>query len=570
MLKTTGFALGTVKEIYPNRADHPTTTKNIHATTYNMDDSKVNESKIEKSKIENNRLGTWYSELSFTLPDVKTGSVLDYEYDITGPMHTVLPMWEFKNKLPKEYSGYEIIAPKELSFNLPANKLTSINSSSSEENGLKHTIWEKYSIPVLKPEPFVNNLDNFKQTLVIAIGKEYDSKETDHEWETLNKELLFQGNFGQLIAASDNKRIQVVVDSIIRYDITPLAKAKHIFNYARLNFDYNNNEGIYARRSIDQIFGNRIASEAEINLVMTAMMRMAKLDAAPVILSKLNTPQPSPFLPVAQQFNYTVCVVKIDTTSYFLDGSNFFNAFGMLPIFCYNGYARIINKDGNSVVLSASDFKDKSAQQITISHITDSTFIAEITERKGRIEGSYLRNIIGGQDTTMYEKYIKKRALPFPGKATIINGEAKNLFDPEKDLVLKYTVKINRANSNDLYIPTHILKFFSALPFRTSERVLPVEFPSKYEYTYTLSIQIPDGMYSHYDKEPDLGDIIINGIVVSHDLAYDTTKRMLTQKTTLAIHKTTFQPEDYGAIKYFFERMIKDESGFIAINRKIK
>ncbi len=579
ILKTTGFAFSTVKETYLNTATAPAKIKKVSGTTYNLENGTIKETKLETPAA--TQAGS-YTELAFTMPGVKTGSVIEYEYEIASPLHDVLPMWEFMNRVPKLSSEYAITAPAAMEFTElsagsfhikpPKGEDSFVVKTMKEENGNKVTTWSATGSPAypkLKPEPFINNLDNFKETLVVAVGKDYNGKETNAGWKTLNDELMAHEYFGGILKASD-KRVQFVVDSITKNDKTPLAKARSIFNYARLNFDYNNNEGIYSRRPINQVFANRIASEAEINLVMAAMMRMAGLQASAVILSKLNTPPAYPYLPLASQFNYTVAMLRVDTMSYLIDGSNFFNAFGFLPVFCYNGYARVISETGSDVWLTCDGFKDRNIQQVNISQVTDTSFVAEVTDSKGRIEGSYLRNIIGGRDTTAYERYVRKRSQPFAGNITILGGDAENLFDPEKNLVLKYTVKITRPKGAPMNINANILKFFSSNPFSAPIRYLPMEFPTKYEYSYTMTVQVPRGMEATYTSPPTMGDIAIKGLENTHDITYDKAAQVVTVKARLDIARNTFLPNEYAALQFFFDQMVGQETAVITLKNKLK
>ena len=81
------------------------------------------------------------------------------------------------------------------------------------------------------------------------------------------------------------------------------------------------------------------------------------------------------------RFNYVVCGITIDNKSYYLDASQKLLAFGHLPVYCYNGHARIINGDNPRPVYFEAD----SILEQTLT----SVFITNDEHIKGKMDVTY-------------------------------------------------------------------------------------------------------------------------------------------------------------------------------------
>ncbi len=578
IIKSDGLDNSTVKLVYATTGKAIATVKNITGTTYNFTDGKLIATKFDKQKKDINKLTNNYSELTFTLPEVKPGSIIDYAYDVVSAPQDWIPTWEFKSRIAKVKSEFEVIAPKDYAFKASkAIKVKEVAGAEAAENdtaliyhytapaagGQISNVWGHNKTGTYKAEAFTTNLENYNEQLTLSVNVQAAQQQLKASWAAFDEELWNDEYFGKIVTAQD-ARIQKTVDTLIATDINEMGKAKSIYNYVREGFDYNNNPGIFARRSIDQIFNNRIASAAEINLLMIAMFRMAKLQASPVILSKSPAPQASIFTPLPGKFNYTICRLVVDNKQIFLDGSNFCNPFGIIPIYCYNGFARVVDIKGESISLTGDDFRDLSSQQINILSITDSSFIAEIKEAKGKIEANYLRNIIGA-DTTILGKYVKKRFQMFKGTVSVRKMEIENLFDPNNDLVIKYTFEVKKPVNEPISLNAYSIKLFTSNPFIAGERVLPVEFPSKFDYSYKMKISIPAGFEPKITNKEKVGDLLLKGIQNVNEINYDKASRIITVSSFFSLGRATFQPEEYGSLRFFFEQMMAEQNATISI-----
>src|SRR5690606_24875714 len=84
--------------------------------TYNLVDGKVERTKLNTSgefieKVQGN-----YYLASFTMPNVKEGSIIEYTTKITSPYITSIPEWYFQYDIPVKISEFELKVPQQFTF----------------------------------------------------------------------------------------------------------------------------------------------------------------------------------------------------------------------------------------------------------------------------------------------------------------------------------------------------------------------------------------------------------------------------------------------------------------------
>src|SRR6185436_9803549 len=85
----------------------------LKAYTYNLENGKVVETKLDvkeavfKDKIDKNR-----SIKKFTFPNIKEGSIIEYEYKLKSDFIRNLQPWEFQGSYPRLWSEYNVSMPE--------------------------------------------------------------------------------------------------------------------------------------------------------------------------------------------------------------------------------------------------------------------------------------------------------------------------------------------------------------------------------------------------------------------------------------------------------------------------
>jgi Domain of Unknown Function with PDB structure (DUF3857) len=86
---------------------------NVEGTTYNLEEGKLVATKLERRKgIFNEKLDKNMDAQKFTLPNVKEGAIIDYEYTIVSDFLYQLQGWVFQTDYPTVWSEYNIAVPE--------------------------------------------------------------------------------------------------------------------------------------------------------------------------------------------------------------------------------------------------------------------------------------------------------------------------------------------------------------------------------------------------------------------------------------------------------------------------
>nr|WP_276205021.1 DUF3857 domain-containing protein [Flavivirga aquatica] len=110
--------------------------KKIIATTYNKIDGKVVKTQLQEKDIFKEKYNENYTLVKFTLPNIKEGSVITYNYTIISPFMFKYKGWNFQSKIPKLYSEYKASIPGnwEYKIKLVGSKEFAVNESKVEKN----------------------------------------------------------------------------------------------------------------------------------------------------------------------------------------------------------------------------------------------------------------------------------------------------------------------------------------------------------------------------------------------------------------------------------------------------
>ena len=113
----------------------------ITGTVYNLDDAgNIVTSKLEKAQIYDKKIDSRWSEISFALPNVKVGSVVEYKYKrFKKNSIEDIDDWYFQSYMPVKYSAYNLILPEyfEFTYNVTRRQDVDIKKTGTNEGGLK-------------------------------------------------------------------------------------------------------------------------------------------------------------------------------------------------------------------------------------------------------------------------------------------------------------------------------------------------------------------------------------------------------------------------------------------------
>ena len=186
----------------------------LKATAYNMEGGKMVKTKMERSMVNEERVDKYYCLMKFSVPQVKVGTVIEYEYQLESDYFYDLHDWYGQTEIPTLYTQYKLSVPEWLKFNI---EITGV--SPLEQEADKGTIGiggeiiptNTYNVigrklPALKGDDYLWCTDDYAckvthelQGIYIpgSVYKNYTST-----WEDIDRILQEDEDFGYRIKSS--------------------------------------------------------------------------------------------------------------------------------------------------------------------------------------------------------------------------------------------------------------------------------------------------------------------------------------------------------------------------------
>jgi hypothetical protein len=384
-------------------------------------------------------------------------------------------------------------------------------------------------------------------------------------WFLVSEALLKDEDFGADLDKS-NGWLDDSLKLITKGAANTREKAEKIYNWVRDNFTCTNHDALWTSNPIKTTFRNRNGNVADLNLLLTAMLRHEKIDADPVILSTRDNGFASEIYPLISRFNYVITRIPIDSTWQYLDASESWLAFGRLPERCYNGYARILNKEQPDYMEFNPDSLTESKMTLVMITKADhgSGLIARVTTTPGYNEACAVREKVRADGQ---QSFMKKIQTAYSGEMAPSNLEIDSLRQPEQPLQIGYDVAITPDASSDLfYFNPMLSEGYKENPFKAAERKYPVEMPFCMDETYTLTMDVPEG-YA-VDELPKSAKVTFNENEGFFEYLIVKSGDMVQMRSRIKLKKAVFKPEDYSTLRDFFAFVVKKQSEPIVFKKK--
>jgi hypothetical protein len=570
---------------------------NIRGSTFNQENGIIKETQLDQKSIYSSKYNKDIDTRKFSMPALQEGSVYDLEYTIKSPFSEHLRSWEFQGKYPVLWSEYEVTIPPPFHyvmrirgddhFEVNTAKLISQQFSIRVDNGVSsddmynlsgqsvYRRWVKKNIPALHEEPYTTTLKNYNSQVIFQLNyfqwtNQAEKQDFLSTWPSAAKDLLKAEYFGADLG-SENYWLADELKSITGDASTEEEKTYRIYCFVRDNFktagaEGYNKESQYIDNTLKDVFKKREGNVAEINLLLTAMLRKEGISADPMILSTRQHGIPSPDYPLIEEYNYVVCFARPGNKEMMLDATQPLIGFGTLPFYCYNGTGHVINAENPMAVsLSADSINESSVTRVIIINDEKGKPTGAYEETMGK-NGSYeTRSEIRNSSLKDYQIKLQTRA---GSDVTIENFGIDSLKQYEFPLSMHYDFELKDFSSSDiLYFNPMMGEGYKTNPFKSAERHYPVEMPYKIDETYLLTMDIPQGY--QVDELPKSAHVAYNDNEGLFEYLIQMDKNTLQMRVRLKFNKAFFGVEEYTVLRNFFALVVKKESEQVVF-KKVK
>jgi hypothetical protein len=533
----------------------------LKASSYNLENGSVVESKMDEKSIFKTKYDRYTDELKFTIPNVKEGSVIEYSY-ILRSSDAYAPNWQFQHLIPTIYSEYKTYIPSAFTFRHELKgfiPITERTTKGSSEN------WIMKNVPAFKEEPFTLNVDEYISRIQFTITELFIPGnpiiQLGKTWPKIVQELLEDKDFGVQVKTSGflKEAVAEVTAGITEDE----QKTKLILEYVKSKIDWNRTADFIPDHPFKKVLEEKKGSSSEINLLLVSMLQKAGINAHPVLLSTRKHGMINPFWPRYSDFNDVICIAKIGTKKFLLDGTDRGLPMNALPERCLNGEGLVISKDEMEWIPLTST-RSRKVVNADYKLNSDGEVSGKLTISRDGLDASDMRE---SYKDLGKEKYLKDFIA---GKSWVVsNSSFENLENPNQSAKEIHDITINdhsQVAGNIIYVNPYITGRMEENIFKSENRLYPVDYGTPVDQIYMAKIQIPDG-YS-VEELPKQRMILLpsnGGKFVYTATLLGNTLNFVSQ---FIINKSIFTAEEYPHLREFYMQVVAKQAEQIVLKKK--
>ncbi|MBE9490502.1 MAG: transglutaminase domain-containing protein, partial [Bacteroidetes bacterium] len=421
------------------------------------------------------------------------------------------------------------------------------------------------NIPALKDEPHVNNIDNYRSSVKyeLSFTKFPDSNIEYYSttWEDVVKTIYKSPNFG--VELNKSSYYKDDINALIGSVSDPIKRISLIFNYVKSKVKWNGYYSKYTNDGVRKAYKEHAGNIAEINLMLTSMLRHVGLNANPVLVSTRNNG--IPLFPTREGYNYVICGVEMSNKIVLLDATSKYSTPNILPFRTLNWEGRVIREQGSSALIGLYP-KEKSKNTISM--------MVNLSEN-GDIEGK-VRNINTNHGAMLYRNkyngvdendFLEKLENKYGG-IEINDFEVKNSNDLSKPIMESFTFfKESQADiiGNKIYFsPLFYLKT-KENPFKLEKREIPVDFGYPRSKKNIIIISLPKGY--KVETLPQPKNLVLPDNLGSYSYNISVNLDSIQLVINTQINESIISPLYYEALKEYFKLYIEKENEQIVLTK---
>jgi len=549
----------------------------MKAAAYNLEEGAVVQSLVDKKSLYYEKTSRYRNTLRFSVPNVRPGTVIEYRYILESPDYFTLYTLEFQHDIPVRRFSFQVEFPGYFEYKfVPGGDLFGIRYSSGQERvlfgnstveGFKGT-WKGNNIPAYREEPFSTGSEDYYARMGFELSKinipGYYFEEISPTYPKLSEKLLERTDFGDYIdrgAVVSKKAEELKSEGGSETDIL-----RRIHGWVSDYMMWNGYSDFTASAAMSKVYEDGRGNAADINLMLLSMLRMAGLQADPIILSTRENGLLNPLFAIMQRFNHVAVAATADGKSYIIDATDPLRPFNMLPEECLNGQGWLISKLGGSWL----DLSNGEHYGETVALLLTLDETGTLTGKADNIYESYdawlVRKFCSLQGAEAYRDYMQS----VNSQWKISDLQLENLEEIEQPVLEKINLTIPDASDKGdgiMYLNPNLCNRMESNEFYAEERISVIDLACPRVRKYTCTITIPEGWtVAELPQSVNLG-MDGGGAGFIYNITSD--GRKVSLESEIRFTTSIFLPERYASIRKFYSDIIRKQSEVIILKKEI-
>ena len=567
-----------------------------NAVTYNLMDGKIEETKLKSDGSFDETINRFWGQKKITMPNIKEGSVIEFQYTIRSLSIGTPREYSFQTTIPVNYSEYRTFIPQYFIYNAnqkgfifpkvtvekkpkvinffdmeskQAGTASSNVNASFYERKLEYeetrTIYLAENLPAMIEESFVNNIDNYTSSLVQELSMtQYPNqpyKTLSSDWASVSKTIYDYDDFGPEL--NKTGYFEEDLKGVIAGLSSPEEKFSAIFNYVKETVKWNDYYGYSCNDGVKKAYKDKTGNVAEINLMLTAMLRYAGLTANPVLVSTRSNG--IALFPNRTAFNYVVAAVETPKGLVLLDATDRFSTPNVLPLRALNWVGRLIRNDATSMEV---DLMPKAPSNDVVIMNYEIDINGQVSGKLKRQRTDYNAIIFRGNIKNVKEDAYLEKLENDNNKIEISEYSRTNENDLKFPIVENFSFSGSNFSENiggTIYINPMLFFAVQQNPFKQENRAYPVNYGFPFIDRYTVTIKIPEGYKVETIPVPLLLNMEDNlgGFKFMINASGNSIQLVVTHQINVPIVVADYYP----MLKEFYQKMIEKQNEKIVLKK---
>jgi transglutaminase-like putative cysteine protease len=550
ILKENGVERGNISiPFYSN--DHFETIVNVRAVVLTPQGNDIVTNTLDKKSIFQKQVSRLYSVITFALPNIKPGSIIDYKYTSIMKSYAGLTRWEFQKEIPVITSFFELAPIPNSEFNYTVYKTPDLPIIITPFKDAGKVRFVMNNIPGLRDEVYAPSTRKFLQRVNFQFSS-YTSymgkKDYTNTWPQLVKELAQEKAFGSQIK-KDMSGTPIIKS--LPETTAATEKIKTILDFVRSNITWDHIYSKYSEDGVKSVFDKRKGNSGDINLLLVSLLKSAGLEAYPLLVSERENGAIDTTYSYLEQFDKVVAYVKTDENGYVLDGTDLFTPYYLVPEKLLNTIGFLVDAKKYGFVYF-NNLPHRQAENIEINGTI---------KEDGILQGSAL---ISEMDYAKLEKVNRYKSDISAYREALMNGYSFVKVDSFSVNGIKYDTA---ALTEQLSFYTELKKsggyyllnynLFTGLtenPFITQYRFTDIDFGTKYRGMITAKFTLPPTLTTETLPAPKR--LVTPNQSITAVRVIEKTGNQLVVQVSFNINSEKFDASSYDMVKDFFSQLI--------------
>lgn len=534
--------------------------EDIKAVAYNLVNGKTVKSPMKRDAIKNQKIDDQNGVVLFTVPDVREGTVIEYEYTVHSQLFFLMRDWFAQREIPVAYACLDVEIPGYLIFNVEEHgiqrlvctcvqgtmryKLESDAIAAPVIINTNHYTCVGRDLKAIPKDSYVWNERDYCAGVTAEL-KSYSLRgtlQTDYArtWEQIDNMVLDDEDLGKHLD-DDSPLKDAISEAKIADIVNESERAAAVYQLVMDKVNWNGKYAIWPKKTTETL-KNGTGSNADINLLLIQSLHQVGLNAYPVVLRSRDMGLlPYNFPSIAKLSTYVVGISPTGAPNMYIDASSTDGYFNILPepLLVERARAVMKGKKGQWV-----NFQKLQRAQTTI--MIDAELSAD-----GKLTGKQTARYTG----LAAVKY--RQALSEQGKET--------QFTPEEMLETEFT-RQGEVKDGIIRISPFNNPPMPENPFTEKQRIIPVEFPCLSSENIIVNIKMPEGYTLAKDAQNTIlstGDKGLDGRVFTSVIG-----DKLQLQYQFNVNKLNQSEKNYAEVRDIFEMLAKCSNSVLEFKRK--